>query len=76
MTSRGCPFRWYMPTKKSGIMRSIIPMAAKLLSPTFLSKKNDGTPMSAAREKQISCRLVRLNITLLFTFVRSRGTAI
>jgi len=40
------------------------------------ASKKDGTPMSAAREKQISCRLVRLNMTLLFTFVRSLGTEI
>jgi hypothetical protein len=40
------------------------------------SRKKDGTPMSAAREKQISCRLVRLNMILLFTFVRSLGTEI
>ena len=40
------------------------------------AQKNDGTPMSAATLKQISCLFVRLNITLLFTFVRSRGTEI
>ena len=38
--------------------------------------RNTCTPMSAAREKQISCRLVRLNMILLFTFVRSLGTEI
>ncbi len=76
MTSNGSPFFWYMPTKNIGIISTIIPIAAKVESPTFRSKKNDGTPMSAAREKQISCRLVRLNMTLLLTFVRSRGTAI
>ncbi len=32
--------------------------------------------MSAATLKQISCLFVRLNITLLFTFVRSQGTEI
>ena len=65
-----------MPTKNIGIISTIIPIAANVESPTFRSRKNDGTPMSAAREKQISCRLVRLNMTLLLTFVRSRGTAI
>ncbi len=55
-------------------MRTIIPIAAKPVSPTFLSKKNDGTPMSAASEKHTSCRFVRLKMNLLFTFVRSRGT--
>lgn len=76
MTSSGCPFLSYMATKKSGIMTTIIPMAATLTFPVFFKRKKDGTPMSAAREKQISCRLVRLKATLLFTFVRSRGTAI
>ena len=39
-------------------------------------KKNDGTPMSAARPKQISCLLVRLRNTFVLTRVRSRGTGI
>ena len=54
----------------------IIPIAAVLTDATCFIRKNDGTPKSAATEKQISCLLVRLNITLLFTFVRSRGTEI
>lgn len=57
-------------------MITIIPMTAVLTFTTVLSKKNDGTPMSAAIPKQISCLFVRLNITLLFTFVRSLGTLI
>ena len=57
-------------------MITIIPMTAVLTFTTVLSKKNDGTPMSAASPKQISCLFVRLNITLLFTFVRSLGTLI
>lgn len=65
-----------MAKKNSGIMTAIIPIAATLVFPAFLSKKKDGTPRSAAREKQMSCRLVRLKNTLLFTFVRSRGTEI
>ena len=55
---------------------TIIPIAAMLTEPIVFSKKKDGTPMSAATLKQISCLFVRLNITLLFTFVRSRGTEI
>lgn len=76
MTSKGSPFLSYMATKKSGIMTIIIPIAAALMLPVFFRRKKDGTPMSAAREKQISCRFVRLKATLLFTLVRSLGTAI
>jgi hypothetical protein len=47
-----------------------------LMLPTIFKRKNVGTPMIAAMEKQISCLLVRLNITLLLTFVKSRGTGI
>ena len=72
--SSGCPFFSYMARKKKGIMTTIIPMAAVLTSQNCFSKKKDGTPMSAADPKQISCRFVRLNITLLLTFVRSLGT--
>ena len=57
-------------------MMTIIPIAAVLVEAICFIKKNDGTPMSAATLKQISCLFVRLNITLLFTFVRSRGTEI
>ena len=57
-------------------MMTIIPMAAGLVEAICFIKKNDGTPMSAATLKQISCLFVRLNINLLFTFVRSRGTEI
>ena len=65
-----------MARKKNGIIITIIPMTAVLTFTAVLNRKNDGTPMSAAMPKQISCRLVRLNITLLFTFVRSLGTLI
>ena len=55
---------------------TIIAMAAVLVEAICFTRKNDGTPKSAATEKQTSCLFVRLNITLLFTFVRSRGTDI
>ena len=55
---------------------TIIPMAAVLVDAICFIRKNDGTPRSAATVKQTSCLFVRLNITLLFTFVRSRGTEI
>ena len=57
-------------------MITIMPIAAILVLPIFFKRKKDGTPTSAASEKQISCLLVRLNMILLLTFVRSRGTAI
>ena len=53
---------------------SIIHMAAMLFPVGFLSKKNSGTPISAPAVKQISCRLVRLNMTFVLTFVKSLGT--
>ena len=37
-------------------------------------KKKSGTPISAPPVKQISCRLVRLNMTFVLTFVKSLGT--
>ena len=39
-----------------------------------LVKKKSGTPMSTAGVKHISCLLVRLNITLLLTLLKSLGT--
>ncbi len=36
--------------------------------------KKTGTPTAAAKAKQIICRLVRLNMTLVFTRLRSFGT--
>ena len=55
-------------------MTSIIHMAATLFPTGPRSKKKSGTPMSAPLPKQISCLLVRLNATLVLTFVRSLGT--
>ncbi len=57
-------------------MITTIPMAATVGLPNLLSIKNDGTPMSAAILKHMSCLLVMLNITLLFTLVKSLGTDI
>ena len=55
-------------------MAIIMHIAAALLPNGTRSRKNSGTPMIAPPPKQISCRLVRLNATLVFTFVRSLGT--
>lgn len=38
------------------------------------ARKKTGIPTAAARAKQMSCRLVRLNMTLVFTRLRSFGT--
>ena len=54
-------------------MTSIITMAAELLPRGFRSKKKSGTPRSAPQPKQMSCRFVRLNSTLLLIFDRSLG---
>ena len=55
-------------------MAIIMHIAAALLPNGTRSRKNRGTPMSAPPPKQISCRLVRLNATLVFTLVKSLGT--
>ena len=55
-------------------MTSIIHMAATLFPTGPRSKKKSGTPMSAPLPKQINCLLVRLNATLVLTFVKSLGT--
>ena len=62
--------------KKNGIIITIIPIAAVVGDATLFIRKKVGTPNSAATLKQISCLFVILNITLLLTFVRSRGTEI
>ena len=76
MTSSGWPSFSYMARKNSGSMITIIPIAARLKFPALLSRKKDGTPMSAPAPKQTSCRFVRPKNTLVFTRVRSRGTEI
>ena len=75
-TSSGMPSLSYMARKKNGSMIRIIPMEARLMFPVLLIKKKDGTPMSAAIEKQMSCLFVRLKKTFDFTRVRSLGTEI
>lgn len=55
-------------------MTRIMLREAELLPMGFCRKKKSGTPISAPPPKQINCRLVRLNITFVFTFVRSFGT--
>ena len=48
---------------------------AAVVVPTLsFTKKNSGSPIATAALKQISCRFVRLNITLLLIFVKSFGT--
>lgn len=74
ITSKGSPFRSYMPSRKKGSMTSIMQNAAALFPALLLSKKKSGTPISTAGEKHASCRLVRPNSTLLFILVRSFGT--
>lgn len=48
--------------------------AAALVPTLPFTKKNSGSPITTAALKQISCRFVRLNITLLLIFVKSFGT--
>ena len=55
-------------------MTRIMQREAELLPRGFCRKKKSGTPISAPPPKQINCLLVRLNITFVFTFVRSFGT--
>ena len=76
MTSRGCPSRSYIAKRNMGIMMMIMLMAARLVLPMLLMKKKDGTPMSAASPKQMSCLFVRFKNTFVLTRVRSRGTGI
>ena len=73
ITSRGWPCRSYMARRKKGNITTIMQRVAALELIALLSKKKSGTPMSAAAPKQMSCRLVKPNMTLDFTFVRSLG---
>ena len=57
-------------------MTNIIPSDAILRFPVLLSKKKDGTPISAATKKHINCLFVMLNMTFDFTLVKSLGTEI
>ena len=60
-----------MANSIAGIITTIITMAAGLVPMLPLSKKKSGTPMSAPLPKQMSCRFVRLNNTLVLTLVKS-----
>ena len=55
-------------------MTIIISMAAGLVPRGFRSKKKSGTPTRAPQPKQMSCRLVRLNITFERILLKSFGT--
>ena len=72
--SSGWPFFSYMPNAKKGSMDKIMTMAAALVPPMVRIRKNRGSPTSAPLPKQISCRLVKLNMTLGLTRDRSLGT--
>ena len=72
-TSSGCPCRSYIASRNRGSMTTIMQTVAVLELTAVLSKKKSGTPMSAAAPKHINCRLVRPNMTLDFTFVKSFG---
>lgn len=72
--SSGCPFFSYIAKRKKGSAKTIIHMDAVLEPRGSFSKKNTGTATTAAALKQISCLFVRLNMTLVFTFVKSLGT--
>lgn len=55
-------------------MASTMHKAAVVVPALSYVKKNSGKPIATAALKQISCRFVRLNITLLLIFVKSFGT--
>ena len=60
--------------KEKGSITSIMHMAAVLLPRGRRRRKNSGAPISTPAPKQMSWRLVRLNMTFVFTRVRSLGT--
>ena len=74
MTSRGCPFFSYMARRNAGIITRIMTMVAVLVPRGSLRKMKAGSPMRAPAPKHTSCRLVRLNSTLVLIFVKSLGT--
>lgn len=55
-------------------MASTMHKAAVVVPALSFVKKKSGKPIATAALKQINCRLVRLNITLLLIFVKSFGT--
>ena len=58
---------------KNGNMEKIIINVAVLVPVLSFKRKKIGNPTTIAMEKQISCLLVRLNITLVFTVLKSLG---
>jgi hypothetical protein len=62
-----------MANIKNGNITKIIISVARLVPAFFLKIKKKGKPTIRAKEKQISCLLVRLNITLVFTVLKSLG---
>lgn len=74
MVSSGCPCFSYMANMKNGSITSTMIKVAAVCGTLPFKRKNRGTPTTAAILKHTSCRLVRFNATLVFTFVRSLGT--
>lgn len=74
MTSNGCPCFSYMANMNRGSIVKIIKSEAALVPMLSFVRKNSGRPTARAAEKQMSCRFVRLNITLVFTVLKSLGT--
>lgn len=72
--SSGSPFFSYMASKKNGTITRIMLMDAALTLTLLRIKKKSGTPTRMPLPKQISCLLVRLSMTFVFTAVRSFGT--
>ena len=58
----------------NGSMITTISIAAVDKPRCAFARKKIGTPTAAAMEKQMSCRLVRLNMTFVLTRLRSFGT--
>ena len=58
----------------NGSIITTISIAAVEMPRLGLVRKYMGTPTAAASAKQMICRLVRLNMTLVFTRLRSFGT--
>ena len=69
MTSKGCPFFSYMARRNAGIITRIMTIVAVLVPSGSLRKMKAGSPMRAPAPKHTSCRLVRLNSTLVLIFV-------
>ena len=72
--SAGCPSFSYIANRKNGAISAIINNSAGVLPIPPLVKKYVGIPTAPPREKQMSCRLVKLKATFVLTLVRSFGT--